>query len=144
MHIFDGDVVAENGKMCVDIPPANFPASVCNTMHVGHPITEESFRIAVPAGAGSTVKTRVIEIIPNRVGNYERLVDLPVADGFVQPDAAQDIMKMVVFERHHATGTKGMGFLKGFGFKKGAMAQTVSHDAHNLLVAGTNLSLIHI
>jgi adenine deaminase len=47
-------------------------------------------------------------------------------------------MKMVVFERHHETGTKGCGFLKGFGFKKGAMAQTVSHDAHNLLVAGTN------
>ena len=41
-------------------------------------------------------------------------------------------------ERHHETGTKGSGFLKGFGFKKGAMAQTVSHDAHNLLVAGTN------
>ena len=45
---------------------------------------------------------------------------------------------MVVFERHHKTGSKGVGFLKGFGFKKGAMAQTVAHDAHNLLVAGTN------
>ncbi len=45
---------------------------------------------------------------------------------------------MCVFERHHATGTKGAGFVKGFGFRKGAMAQTVAHDAHNLLVAGTN------
>ena len=136
--MIDGDVVAENGQMCVEIGPANFPEHVFHTMHVGHPITAESFRIAAPAGAGKTVKTRVIEIIPNRVGNYERLLDLPVKDGFVEPDAGQDVMKMVVFERHHETGTKGVGFLKGFGFKKGAMAQTVSHDAHNLLVAGTN------
>ena len=84
------------------------------------------------------MKTRVIEIIPNRVGNYERIMDLKVKDGFVEADASQDIMKMAVFERHHETGTKGCGFLKGFGFRKGAMAQTVSHDAHNLLVAGTN------
>ena len=136
--MIDGDVVAENGQMCVEIGPANFPEHVFHTMHVGHPITAESFRIAAPAGAGKTVRTRVIEIIPNRVGNYERLLDLPVKDGFVEPDAGQDVMKMVVFERHHETGTKGVGFLKGFGFKKGAMAQTVSHDAHNLLVAGTN------
>ena len=80
----------------------------------------------------------MIEIIPNRVGNYERFMDLEVRDGYLEADPERDIMKMVVFERHHETGTKGCGFLKGFGFKKGAMAQTVSHDAHNLLVAGTN------
>ena len=135
--IIDGDVVAENGRMTVEVGKANFPDSVYNTMHVGYPITTESFRIAAPEGAQS-VKTRVIEIIPNRVGNYERIMDLKVKDGFVEPDPENDIMKMVVFERHHETGTKGCGFLKGFGFKKGAMAQTVSHDAHNLLVAGTN------
>ena len=135
--IIDGDVVAENGKMTVDVGEANFPESVYNTMHVGYKITPESFKIAAPAGA-ETVKTRVIEIIPNRVGNYERIMELKVKDGFVEPDPENDVMKMVVFERHHETGTKGSGFLKGFGFKKGAMAQTVSHDAHNLLVAGTN------
>ena len=78
--MIDGDVVAENGQMCVEIGPANFPEHVFHTMHVGHPITEESFRIAAPAGAGKTVRTRVIEIIPNRVGNYERLLDLPVKE----------------------------------------------------------------
>jgi adenine deaminase len=84
------------------------------------------------------VKTRVIEIIPNHVGDYERILDLKIEDGCVLSDPASDIMKLAVIERHHATGTKGLGFLKGFGFKKGAMAQTVAHDAHNLLVAGTN------
>jgi len=135
--MIDGEVVAENGAMTVEIGQPRFPASVYDTMHVGHPITAESFRIAAPA-SGDTVKVRVIEIIPNRVGNYERILNLKVKNGVVEADIGQDVMKMAVFERHHATGTKGVGFVKGFGFKKGAMAQTVAHDAHNLLVAGTN------
>lgn len=135
--IIDGEVVAENGKMTVEIGKSAFPSTVYHTMHVGSPITPDSFRIAAPAGK-ERVKTRVIEIIPNHVGNYERIIDLQVKNGFVEADPTQDILKMAVFERHHETGTKGFGFLKGFGFKKGAMAQTVAHDAHNLLVAGTN------
>ena len=135
--IIDGAVVAENGSMTVEIGKSAFPACVYNTMHVGAPITADSFRIAAPASR-DTVKTRVIEIIPNHVGNYERIIDLSVKDGCILPDPARDIMKMAVFERHHETGTRGSGFVKGFGFKKGAMAQTVAHDAHNLLVAGTN------
>ena len=138
--IIDGDVVAENGKMTVEIGKGEVPAFVRDSMHVGKTITPESFQIAAPEGRApdGTVKARAIEIIPNRVGSYERFVDLKVKNGFVEADTAQDVMKMVVFERHHETGTKGMGFVKGFGFKKGAMAQTVAHDAHNLLVAGTN------
>lgn len=138
--IIDGDVVAENGKMTVEIGKGEVPAFVRDSMHVGKTITPESFQIAAPEGTApdGTVKARAIEIIPNRVGSYERFVDLKVKNGFVEADTAQDVMKMVVFERHHETGTKGMGFVKGFGFKKGAMAQTVAHDAHNLLVAGTN------
>lgn len=135
--IIDGDVVAENGVMLQDIGKANFPASCYNTMHVGYEITADHFKIAAPEGK-ETVKTRVIEIIPNRTSTTERILELKVEDGNVLADVDQDVMKMAVFERHHETGTKGLGFLKGFGFKKGAMAQTVSHDAHNLLVAGTN------
>ena len=136
--IIDGDIVSENGKMTVDVGKADFPDSVYDTMHVGETITAESFRIAAPEGASGSVKTRVIEIIPNRVGDYERIIDLKVEDGCVLADPAGDVMKLAVFERHNSTGTKGVGFVKGFGFKKGAMAQTVAHDAHNLLVAGTN------
>ena len=135
--IIDGDIVAENGKMVAELSEPDFPASVYDTMHVGETITADSFKIKAPDGK-DTVSTRVIEIIPNHVGNYEKIMDLKVTDGFVEADPENDIMKMAVFERHHNTGTKGVGFLKGFGFKKGAMAQTVAHDAHNLLVAGTN------
>ena len=131
-------IITENGKMTVDIQPGTVPEAICHTMHVGETITPETFRVAAPESAGATVKTRVIEIIPNRVGSYERFADLPVRNGFAEADPQQDVMKMAVIERHHETGTKGFGFVKGFGFKKGAMAQTVAHDAHNLLVAGTN------
>ena len=138
--IIDGNIVAEDGIMTVEVKPFTFPDYVCNTMHVGKEITPETFGIPAPDGAaeGDLVKTRIIEIIPNKVGNCERFAELKVCNGKVDADVEADIMKMAVIERHHETGTKGVGFLKGFGFKKGAMAQTVAHDAHNLLVAGTN------
>ena len=107
--------------MTVEIGKPNFPAHIYDTMHVGHPITADSFKIAAPKGK-DVVKTRVIEIIPNRVGNYERIMELKAKDGYLEADPGQDLLKMAVFERHHETGTKGVGFLKGFGFKKGAMA----------------------
>ena len=80
----------------------------------------------------------MIEAIGGKTSTIERFATLPVRDGKVQADASQDILKAFVFERHHETGTRGFGFLKGFGIKEGALAQTVSHDAHNLLVVGTN------
>ena len=79
-----------------------------------------------------------IEIIPARVGTFDRLVTLPVRDGSIAADPQQDVLKAVVFERHKRTGTVGRGFTKGFGIKRGALAQTVAHDAHNLLVVGSN------
>jgi adenine deaminase len=140
--IIDGDVAAENGELVVEMAPSKFPDACYNTMHVGEDVNAATFNIAAPESALSngsgSVKTRVMEIIPNHVGNYERLIDLPISGGCVEAKPEEDVMKLAVFERHHATGTKGLGFVKGFGFKKGAMAQTVAHDAHNLLVAGTN------
>ena len=56
----------------------------------------------------------------------------------MQAKPEEDILKVAVFERHHETGTVGRGFVKGFGIKNGALAQTVAHDAHNLLVVGSN------
>ena len=63
---------------------------------------------------------------------------MPVVDGKLESDLSQDVLKTFVFERHHETGTFGVGFVKGFGISRGAMASTVAHDAHNLLVVGTN------
>ena len=135
--IIDGEIAAENGKLTAEIRKPVYPSFVYDTMHVGHPITPECFKIAAPVGTDH-VKARVIGIIPNHLENYECLIDLSVRDGSVEADTEKDIVKMAVFERHHETGTKGCGFVKGFGLRNGAIAQTVAHDAHNLLVAGTN------
>ena len=135
--LIDGDVVAEHGAMTAPLPPFAYPAWATSTMHVGREITPECFRIPAPPGA-ETVEARVIEIIPARVTNRERICRLPVRDGCVPSDLAQDILKIFVFERHRATGKYGAGFVQGFGLGDGAMAQTVAHDAHNLTVIGTN------
>lgn len=134
--MIDGVVVAEDGMIKIDMPSYTFPEKATHTMHIKGPITEASFKI--PTEKKDVVLTRVMEIIPERVGNYERHIHLPVVHGEIQADSNQDVLKAVVFERHHKTGMNGYGFVKGFGIKKGAMASTVAHDAHNLLVVGTN------
>ncbi len=88
--------------------------------------------------ASGKKKIRVIEIIPNQIVTKEFVVSPKIADGEVVSDTSCDILKMVVVERHRATGNVGVGFVRGFKLKRGAIASTVAHDAHNVVVAGTN------
>ena len=135
--LIDGEVVAENGEMTGEIPPYTYPDWATRSMHLGVPVTPESFAVPAPAGRDS-VRVRVMEVIPARVGNHGREAELPVVGGRLESDPERDLLKAAVFERHRATGTKGLGFVTGFGVKRGALASTVAHDAHNLLVMGTN------
>lgn len=134
--LIDGDVVAENGKLTVELPRSSLPDWAMDTMRIGEPITPETFRI--PTDKTGTATVRAIEIIPVHVGDCERHITLPVKNGELQSDVEQDVLKAFVFERHNRTGKHGVGFVKGFHVKRGAMASTVAHDAHNLLVLGTN------
>jgi adenine deaminase len=61
-----------------------------------------------------------------------------VLDGEIVADPARDLLKLVVIERHHASGRVGLGLVNGFGLQRGALASSVAHDAHNLVIAGTN------
>lgn len=134
--MIDGDVVAENGKLNFELPKSEFPAWAMDTVHIGEEITPDTFKITTDKK--DSVDVRAIEIIPVHVGDYERRVTLKVENGEIKSDTAQDVLKTFVFERHKATGKHGVGFTKGFHVKCGAMASTVAHDAHNLLVIGTN------
>lgn len=104
-------------------------------------LSESSF--AVPA-QDSRPKTqdrscRVIGMDPHQLVTAELHHNLPVdPSGAIQPDLANDILKLVVIERHKGTGNIGRGFIKGFRLQRGAIASTVGHDAHNLAVVGTN------
>lgn len=133
--LVNGKMEAENGKLVRPLGEYHYPEWATKSMHVRDAITPDSFQI--PA-EGQEVTARVIEIIPERVGSFERHVKLKVQNGQVSSDTAQDVLKTAVFERHHETGKVGFGFVKGFGIQCGAMASTVAHDAHNLLVIGTN------
>lgn len=135
----DGDLAAEDGSIVGEYAPYTYPEWATRSIHIRDAITPETFRIPAKEGSTSgTVEVRAIEVIPARVGDYERHITLQVKDGLLESDVEQDVLKTVVFERHHETGKKGFGFVKGFGIQCGAMASTVAHDAHNLLVVGTN------
>jgi adenine deaminase len=83
-------------------------------------------------------RIRVIEVIPMQLLTNSLVEDPTVDGGMIVADPARDLAKIAVIERHHATGRIGKGFVTGFGLQRGAFASTVAHDAHNLVVVGTN------
>ncbi len=127
--IRNGEVVAQDGHMTVlPRPPSRALRSTMNLAwdHV-------SFRIAAEGR-----RARVIGVVPNRLVT-EALVDRPfVRDGEALADPARDLLKMAVLERHMASGAVGKGFVKGIGLKRGALASSVAHDHHNLVVVGAD------
>jgi len=83
-------------------------------------------------------KIRVIEIIPGQILTKEIIVEAKIENGLVVSDPERDILKLVVIERHKATGNIGIGFVKGLGLKQGAISSTIAHDSHNLVICGVN------
>ncbi len=82
-------------------------------------------------------KIRVIELLPGQVVTRQREDCVKIKDEMAVSDTSRDILKIVVVERHKATGNIGKAFVSGFGFKKGAIASSVAHDSHNIIVVGT-------
>lgn len=130
----DGNHVAQNGTMLVEFAPYTYSEKAVHSVHLDR-VTADDFKIAAN---GTSVDVHAIEIIPAKVGTFDKIVTLPVKNGAIEADPDLDVLKVAVFERHKRTGTVGRGFTKGFGIKHGALAQTVAHDAHNLLVVGSN------
>ncbi len=133
--LIDGQTVARDGRLTVEMKPYTYPQWATGSMHIRDAITPETFRIPVQGGQ---VTVRVMEVASGRVDNRETQAVLPVTDGELRSDPSQDVLKAAVLERHHGTGKMGFGFVRGFQIQNGAMASTVAHDAHNLLVIGTN------
>lgn len=131
----DGELVAKGGKALFAAKEYSYPEEMKRTVHLS-PITEKD--LLIPAKHDGENKVHVIEVIPGRVGTLDKIVTMKAENGELKADGKNDVMKACVFERHHGTGNVGKGFIKGFGIKDGALAQTVAHDAHNLMVVGTN------
>ncbi len=127
----DGAMVASEGKIVEGVIKA-IHVPLRSTINVKW-IEIENFRI--PA---KSRRMKVIGTIPDQIVTRRRIEDVKERDGMAVSDIENDILKIAVIERHMASGNTGLGFVKGFNLKNGAIASSVSHDSHNIIVLGTN------
>jgi adenine deaminase len=129
---FVPDVVLKRGCPAAEIPEAAVPDWVRHTVRIGA-FGPEMFRIPWQGG-----QARVIGIVPGQIVT-DSLVDEPLhRAGEALADPERDLAKIAVVERHLGTGRVGLGFVRGFTLQRGAIASTVAHDAHNVVVVGMN------
>ena len=127
---FVPELVLKRGSPVAEVPPAPVPDWVKHTVRIGA-LGPEMFRIPWDGGAA-----HVIGLVPGQIIT-ESLVDEPAHErGEALADAERDLAKIAVIERHLGTGRIGLGFVRGFGLRRGALATTLSHDAHNVVVVG--------
>ncbi len=127
----DGKLVAQHGKLLVDVSPIAF-TGVTGTVHIGE-IAEEKLRIP-----GKPGPVEVVGIEPGQITTKHLQEVAPLRNGEIVADPTRDLLKLVVIERHHASGRVGLGLVKGIGLQRGALASSVAHDAHNLVIAGVS------
>ncbi len=129
--IKNGVVAAENGKLIAELPE-NEALAVRNSVNIRW-ITPEDFRIEANGS-----KVTALEVIPHQLITKSVVSEVKIEDGNAVSNIDNDTLKICVIERHRATGNIGKGFVKGFNLKCGAIASTVAHDSHNMIVIGTN------
>ena len=127
----DGRLAVDNGQLLQEGRNCD-NSSLEHTVNLA-PVTVESFRLPL-----KTEMANVIGLVPYQIVTNKAVLSVKRVDGCAVSDVENDILKLAVLERHHATGNIGLGLVKGFGLKRGALASTVGHDSHNLIVIGTN------
>ncbi|MQQ08293.1 adenine deaminase [Epibacterium sp. SM1979] len=131
-----GKIVAESGSIKVDCPHLAWPDHARGTVHLGHALSQSDFEIAAPTGA-NTVTANVIGVVENQAPTKALKAELPVQDGLVEGHG--DICQIALVERHRGTGGVTNAFVSGFGYSGPmAMASTVAHDSHHMIVVGTD------
>ncbi|KFI30481.1 adenine deaminase [Haematobacter massiliensis] len=137
-----GVTVAEDGELKVACPHLDWPEAARQTVHLGKVLQGDDFLIAAPEGA-NTVTARVIGVVENQAPTKALTIDLAVTDGRVEPDEARDVAQIALVERHRGTGGVVNGFVSGFGYSgRMAIASTVAHDSHHMIVVGTDRDMM--
>ena len=126
-----GRLVARDGEPLFSVSQAS-GGGLINTVNI-KPFDLEALKLKA---WGETQP--VIAIVPGQIITRKRMEKVKVTDGVVMADTGRDILKLVVVERHQATGNIGLGLVTGFGLKRGALASSVAHDSHNIVAIGTN------
>ncbi|MFY0735989.1 MULTISPECIES: adenine deaminase [Aurantimonas] len=131
--------LASGGKLEADMPAHAYPDSAIDTVKLGRALTADDFRVAAPKGAGATVEARVIGVVENQAPTRALTAKVPVQGGIAMPDPDNDVCRIALVERHRASGDLVNGFVSGFGYTgRCAMASTVAHDSHHMIVVGTS------
>lgn len=125
-----GQLVAEDGHL---LPTVTLPRHVPVRSSVN--VNWENVDLRVPADG---TRLRVIELVPDQIITRQLVEEATVDDGLAVADVNRDLLKIAVIERHLASGQCAVGFVQGFGLKRGALASSVAHDSHNIIVVGTN------
>lgn len=128
----DGILVFDNGKIFTPCGKKTKLRSKTNSIRI-KPLNKKSFIIK-----SNKAFAKVIKIIPNQIFTKKIVKRIILKDGVAYPNLKEDILKIAVIERHHATGNIGIGFVQGFGLKSGAIGSSVAHDSHNIIIVGTN------
>ncbi|MFB3886880.1 MAG: adenine deaminase [Thermodesulfobacteriota bacterium] len=128
----DGILVADHGKTISLVTKKALPPWGKRGLRI-KPLRKEDLVLR-----GDRPFVRVIQLIPDQIVTKKAVKRILLKDGVAHPNLKEDILKIVVVERHRATGNIGIGFVQGFGLKKGAIGSTVAHDSHNLVIVGTN------
>ena len=125
-----GELVAEAGRLVA--ATATRAVQLRGTVNI-HPLQTGDF--AIPARGSHA---RVVGVVPDQIVTRDLTLPVTTEDGLAVADPRRDMLKLAVVERHHASGAVGLGFVQGFGLRRGALASTVAHDSHNIVVVGTN------
>ena len=135
-----GRLVAENGICLVDCPHLDWPADARDTVHLGRGLAAADFAVAAPKGADQ-VRVRVIGVVENQAPTEALEADLPVSGGVIEGQGG--VAHIALVERHRGTGQVVNGFVSGFGYGPVmAMASTVAHDSHHMIVVGTDRAMM--
>ena len=131
-----GKVAARNGRLLISLPKTEYPEWATKSVHLKRPVTEDDFRLKTKVKAARVI-CNVIGVIENQAPTKALHMALPVKNGEVQ--LVKGVAKVALVERHHRTGIVQLGLVSGFGFNEEcAIASTVAHDCHHMLVVGTN------
>jgi adenine deaminase len=129
---FEPETVLKRGAPVAEIARPQVPEWVKHTVRVRHVATRD---FAIPWEGG---RARVIGVVPGQIVTEALVVEPAVSDGYAVADPTRDLAKIAVIERHLGTGRLGIGLVRGFGLHGGALASTVAHDAHNIVVVGVD------
>ncbi|KOF16903.1 adenine deaminase [Ensifer adhaerens] len=133
-----GELLADSGALVRDIPPFIYPESARNTVHLGKTLKAGDFDIGLNSTA-TRARVRVIGVVENQAPTRALEAELSAAGGIIEMDRAQDVCQIALVERHRGTGDVVNAFVSGFGYDSDcAVASTVAHDSHHMIVVGTN------